>query len=299
MVSVSKKYAIRVFFITTIFGLGLVFLSLNEHSNLNSSTNLQQENSQSLVHKSHKAMSNNPNRFIKDDLLIEVDTDDEVANNIKKTPTKTNSKLISNLDEYVNKFIEKPFDYRRGSGLLPILVGSLLTEGDILQLGMRALPTNLLHKISLDFKRKVVSIDTDQNLVQKYLDLNQTQFHRVYHMTIDEMHAHGRQKLWGMVLVDHSFAQERSLDVQNLANRAKVVLATDSEKRSENIFKYDQRKITDNFKYSCKFSLFQNKEKSSYASTWLLSNYDSMQDFNYILSKISTDFGLKSCDSTL
>jgi hypothetical protein len=205
--------------------------------------------------------------------------------------------LVGQPNKLVDKYIGRPLDYGYGSGLIPLLAAALSTYGDILELGMGTFSTGMLHKIALSLNRTVVSVDSDSAWVQQMLKFQHEDLHKLFLMpTKDDMHKFGRDKLWGLVLVDHIYGGERAMDVKAFSNRAQIVIAHDAERQNEGLYHYEESKIRDNFKYVCKYSLFRNKEKTEYISTYILSNYVDL-DFLYIVfDKITTDFGASACD---
>ena len=229
----------------------------------------------------------------------------ETAAKLKKSPTRVKNsfdfyeELIANPNKYIDKYIEKHMDYFNGSKLIPLLISALSTDGDILELGMDKFSTRLLHKISVDFNRTVISVDNNLERIKLLNQYNTTELHRLIFLpTRDDMHKFGIRNLWGLVLVDHVHADERYKDVLNFANRAKIVLAHEAEKKNEYFYKYEENKVRGNYKYVCKLSVYINPGKTSYISTLIMSNYIDLEHFGFIFDKVKTDYGHVSCDTS-
>ena len=62
-----------------------------------------------------------------------------------------------------------PQDSYYGSNSIPLTAAALLTDGDLLELGMGLFSTPLLHEIAADSDRNLVSIDTDPNWLKKFI----------------------------------------------------------------------------------------------------------------------------------
>lgn len=109
------------------------------------------------------------------------------------------------------------------------------------------------------------------------------------------MNKFGLDKKWGLVLVDHLSGETRYLNVISFAQISQIVIAHDAEKQFEYLYKYKSEKVRRHFKYSCKFSIF-DQTKLRYISTLILSNFVDVVKFKFIFRKVTTDFGLVSCD---
>ncbi|RNA30593.1 family methyltransferase [Brachionus plicatilis] len=168
--------------------------------------------------------------------------------------------LVQNANDVVLKYINLPFDYGYGSNSIPLVVASLMTSGDLLELGMGKFSTPLLHKLAADTNKQVVSIDTDINWVNNFALYNKTKNHKVYCWPsfdqVEKKLGIEENKLWGIVLVDHINATQRAFDAKKYANRAEIVLIHDAEKTVEHGYQYEKNKIREPFKYVCKFSVF-------------------------------------------
>ena len=267
-----KKINARVLFLIFIFTVGLILIllrSINSKAlnwtNSYLAKSLCQLNSTSQLERSH-------------DLFVE---------------------LIADPNKYIDKYIDKPLDYFYGSNLIPLLFSALSTDGDILELGMGKFSTRLLHKISVDFARTVISVDNSLDWIQQLVQYNTTELHSLIHLSsINDMHKFGINKFWGLVLVDHIYGNERYKDVLNFADRAKIVVVHDAEKLNENLYRYEANKVRGHFKYVCKFSVFNNQKQTSYISTLIMSNFIDLKHFDSVFDNVKTDYGHVSCDTS-
>lgn len=202
-----------------------------------------------------------------------------------------------NPNEHILKYVDTPFDYAYGSNAIPLTISALMTEGDMLELGMGTFSTAILNKIAIAHNRKLVSVDTDLNWVQKFATYNNSRNHLILYLpSSKDMSNYGLNNDWGLVLVDHINAAIRPLDAINFANKSQIVIVHDAEAPNEFLYKYEFFNIRSYFKYVCKFSLYKDVDKKSYISTLILSNFIDVSKFKYIFDKINTDYGHVSCN---
>jgi hypothetical protein len=217
-----------------------------------------------------------------------------------KKPYDFYSQLIADPNPIVDQYIKRPLSNDWGSGLVPLLVASLVTQGDILELGMGFFSTALLNKVSTRFNRTVLSVDTNSQWMQKLAQF-ESGLHKFMHAnSTAELHSFGTMDVpgvqWGLVLVDHGLANERYIDVMNFAKKAQLVLAHDAEKSSDSMYLYDRMKVRDSFKWVCKFSVFHDATRTGHTSTYVMSNYVDLGFLNEVFGKVDTDFGSVPCD---
>jgi hypothetical protein len=203
--------------------------------------------------------------------------------------------------DWLYAYVNLPLDFKHGSNLIPLTMATLVTSGDMLELGMGLFSTPLLHKISFDFNRQLVSVDTHLDWMRKFAFYNQTQAHKLYHLPNEKLLSEfGLKKRWGMVLVDHIYAEIRPTNVIKFANLSSIVVAHDTEKANEGFYKYEQAEIRKHFKYVCKFSLYQSANKNSYISTTMLSNFiDLVRVLKPLFDNVRTEYGHESCNENL
>ena len=168
------------------------------------------------------------------------------------------SKLLKNPNEIILKYVDVPFDYAYGSNSIPLAVAALVTNGDLLELGMGKFSTTLLHKIAVDSQKQLLSVDSDINWVSKFKFYNNTKYHKIFSVNnftnIEHKFGLSKKKMWGVVLVDHINAVQRAFDAKFYAQRAEIVIVHDAEKQGESGYKYEVNGLRSPFKYYCKLT---------------------------------------------
>jgi hypothetical protein len=210
--------------------------------------------------------------------------------------SKLYQKILNDPMKYIRKYVKLPFDYGFGSNSIPLTITSLLTTGDVLELGMGFFSTPLLHNVTSDYSRQLISVDTKFEWLSKFLDFNNTKSHRVYLVNTETIVNYGLDKKWGLVLVDHSTAGTRYLNIISMADKAQVVVAHDAEKPSDHMYKYEEKNVKKFYKYACKFSIYTSEDNSWYYSTLILSNWYDVRILRPIFDQVYTDYGHFSCD---
>jgi hypothetical protein len=225
----------------------------------------------------------------------------EIIKNIKivqSTPTNEQlyKDLLENTNDVILKYINLPFDYRYGSNSIPLTIAGLLSDGNFLELGLGMYSTPLLHKLAVEKNKQVVSIDTQVDWANRFKFYNLTKSHRIHIMDMEQMCAFGLEKNWGLVLVDHLSGENRYLNMIKFSNISQIVIGHDAEKWFEHYYKYETNKIKSYFKYSCKFSIY-DESRITYVSTLILSNFIDVSSFKVIFDKVASDYGHVSCDN--
>lgn len=221
---------------------------------------------------------------------------------INHTSTSMFDCLLKDPNSFILKYVQVPFDLSYGSNSIPLTVSCLIAEGNYLELGMGSFSTPLLHKIAADYNRVTFSVDTDQEWVKKFISYNTSRNHRLFYVNNYE---NLEQKLGfnltqlGVVLVDHIDAGRRAEHAKQFCNRSKIVIVHDAEKRNDGFYRYEKIFLRSYFKHACKFSLFQNEQKTFYISTLILSNYVDLNQFESIFNKIKSDYGHVACNLNL
>lgn len=122
--------------------------------------------------------------------------------------------LAKNPEEIVFKYVNLPLDYSYGSNSIPLAVAAYISSGELLELGMGMFSTPILHRVAVDLKRKLISVDTIADWVSKFKGYNSSDYHKLYYIPGDEnIHNYGLDREWGMVLVDHKLGETRYKDV--------------------------------------------------------------------------------------
>lgn len=207
--------------------------------------------------------------------------------------------LLNRPNDLIYKYVHLPLDMKYGSNSIPLTVATLLTSGDILELGMGMFSTPLLHNIATDQKRQMVSIETNYDWLQKFIIYNKTINHKIYRLNSFKLNYYGLDKHWGLVLVDHIYNTKRSSNVINFSKRAQIVVVHDAEKSQEDFYHYEKNKLQGYFKYACKFSIYSESTQSEYISTLILSNFVNLDKLSDIFNKVITSYGHVACDLNL
>lgn len=211
--------------------------------------------------------------------------------------------LDNDPNELIYAYIPLPIDYFYGSNLIPLTLIALITPPNhaFLELGMGLFSTPLLHRISHDQNRTLVSVDTDLAWISKFLPYNQTRLHRLFHVP-NELLRFGldRTDRWGLVLVDHMMVRDRAQSAIDFANLSLVVVVHDTEAPSDVNYNYSMSKMLESFKYTCKFSLYRGvkrEDPNNYISTTVLSNFIDLDKWlKPMMLAVKTDHGHESCD---
>ena len=205
--------------------------------------------------------------------------------------------LKSSPNEYILAYVNLPLDYYNGSSSIPLTLAALSSPpGDFLEVGMSLFSTPLLHKIAKDQNRNLVSIDTDLELINKFVLYNMTKSHKLYNIS-DDLNAltnYSRKRDWALVFIDQSRIMQRPQSkIALFAQKAQIVVLHDNEKQSS--------KITEYFSYVCTFTLFRPPEDSSNVSTSLMSNFiDLKAILTPVFQKVITEYGqFTACDRSL
>lgn len=107
---------------------------------------------------------------------------------------KISDSFSENPIETLYRYVSLPIDYKYGSNSIPLAVAALSTKGDILELGMGMFSTPLLHKVAIDQGRKLVSVDTEFEWVEKFAPYNISSSHKVYFLSMDDLMVYGLEK---------------------------------------------------------------------------------------------------------
>lgn len=219
-----------------------------------------------------------------------------------KTLNSSDNKYTKNLfDDPINavyKYVSLPINSDFGSHVIPLTVAALISSNDLLEIGMGIYSTSLLHRISTDLKRKLVSIENDFEWLSKFIIFNQTKYHKIYHISSDELITYGSNKPWGLILIDHIVPKKRFVNAIKYSKIGKVLVLHDAEKTTEINYRYVKYNVLYYFKYACKFSLYQSKDgiNGHYVSTLILSNYINLDKLKDLFSKIPSEFGHLACN---
>jgi hypothetical protein len=185
------------------------------------------------------------------------------------------------------RYLDLPLVDEYGSAVIPLAytILKLQTVGDIIEYGSGIYSTNLLHKITYDLKRKLISLDTDNEWLIKFAIFNETYHHRIYYVGRDDIENHRVNEKWAVAFVDHGVQTRRPANAINLALSAQVVVIHDTNEIRESIYQFIKNGVYDKFKYNCKYTFH-----GGMLQTNILSNFIPLDEFCAELTKLSDYF---------
>ena len=148
------------------------------------------------------------------------------------------------------------------SSHIPMLIKALeLTEGDVLEMGVGMFSTPLLHWMCMVNNRNLYSYEHDNGWIsiKRHFESDN---HKI--IMVDDWDKADIDREWGMAFIDHAPAERRHIDIERLADKAKLIVVHDTEEKNNKTYKYN--KIYPLFKYRYDFKI-----KKPY--TTILSNY--------------------------
>lgn len=142
------------------------------------------------------------------------------------------------------------FESSAAASHIPLLTRIFdISEGDVLEVGTGYFSTLLLHWLAHVYKRSVYSYESDPYWYKRALKAN-SEFHKVYKVgNWDELPGGSPPsgKRWGVVFIDHSPAERRTLEIERFADKADYIVIHDTEPEQEPHYRYS--KIWPKFKY--------------------------------------------------
>lgn len=152
---------------------------------------------------------------------------------------------------------------------LPVLIKTLLiTTGDVLELGTGNYSTPVIHWLCVPHQRFVYSLEYDPKYVQ-FVEGFTDEYHKIEAVPDWDWDKVNIEKEWDVVLIDHSPAERRKVEIQRVANLAKYIIVHDTDWRNERHYHYAD--IYPLFKYR-----YDYRHKPY---TTLLSNFVDLKDF--------------------
>lgn len=159
---------------------------------------------------------------------------------------------------------------RYGTHLPALLQALARTSGPVLELGMGAYSTPILHAVCELEGRELVSIDNDSRIWLWGVPFSSDR-HLLVHTNNWDRAPIDRD--WDVVLVDHSPGERRVVEIRRLANRARYLIVHDTNRRYEKEYHYST--IWPLFQYRLDFA----NSGLSVPSTTILSNFEPLTDF--------------------
>lgn len=133
-------------------------------------------------------------------------------------------------------FFREPKD-RSGSHLPALGAAVLGTEGPIIELGMGRHSTPALHQVAERQRRLVFSFENKIDYMRPWRDMR-SKYHRIA-LVQDWESCPYDLMFWGVAFVDQSPGAARLPALLELAQRAEIVVAHDSEPEEADCYKYD------------------------------------------------------------
>ncbi len=130
----------------------------------------------------------------------------------------------------------------------PVVIKS---EGPILEMGCGCYSTSVLHEICRLDKRKLISLDSNTDWVNKFSSLVDV-FHEIYFVKDWSLYTLIDEMRWGVVLIDHAPEERRRVDIDRLKNNADYLVIHDTEAA---IYKYEP--VLSKFKYRFDYKLVE------------------------------------------
>ena len=154
---------------------------------------------------------------------------------------------------------------------LPVLIKVVNnTDGPILELGMGMYSTPYLHWACKDKERELVSYD----LNSEYFKVNkqyESDYHKVF--LTEDWDKIEIERLWDIVFIDVSPAEQRKELAKRVARHAKFVILHDSDDNVDKLYRYSE--IYNLFKYKYRYNYLAVKP-----NTVVLSNFVNLNFLN-------------------
>ncbi|UJR38416.1 hypothetical protein I4U23_031084 [Adineta vaga] len=158
------------------------------------------------------------------------------AGNELKSTEKSN--FSAEWNETIVRYLKFPLDNAYGSHAIVLLAAAYATEsGAILELGMGSTSTPILHCVSTEQKRFVLSADSDIRWVNHFISLyGNSTLHQMMHVDVQsqmgvewaraDIHS---AATWSIVFIDHRPGPRRQFDLFGYSSRSTLVILHDTE----------------------------------------------------------------------
>lgn len=155
---------------------------------------------------------------------------------------------------------------------LPVLMEVMnRTYGDVLELGPGVFSTPVLHWMCETRKRNLLTIETDKKWLRFCQQYYRTEHHKFLYFENWDLCKDAINKEWDVAFIDHSPSERRVVEISQLANKAKYIVAHDSDPWKDHQYHYST--IYPLFKYRFNF------DKADH-NTVLLSNFVNLDNFS-------------------
>lgn len=154
---------------------------------------------------------------------------------------------------------------------IPILIDALmLTDGNILEMGCGYYSTLIIHNICRHTKRKITSLETDNNWLKKFIDLK-TDWHDFRLVeNWDDFDLTNNNEGWDLVFCDHSPGEKRKDSIRSLRDYANYIVVHDTENDPRANYQFES--VFPEFKYQWTFKRYK-------VHTTILSNKYKLEKF--------------------
>ncbi|CAF2503323.1 unnamed protein product [Rotaria sp. Silwood2] len=165
-------------------------------------------------------------------------------------------RILTEWERMIRKYLKLPLDDNYGSHAIVLLAALYVSQsGPILELGMGATSTPLLHRLALKQKRFLLSADSDLRWINYFSSLtgNNT-LHQLQYVEIKtEMGIEWASsnlayyKNWTVVFIDHRPGPRRQFDLMGYSHQSDIVVLHDTEQSS--LYKYSQGLLLYRYQY--------------------------------------------------
>ncbi|MFC1841574.1 hypothetical protein ACFLYA_00715 [Candidatus Dependentiae bacterium] len=120
-------------------------------------------------------------------------------------------------------------DANWGTHITPLITAVVNTEGPVLEMGCGDFSTPVLHAICSQKKRFLLSAELDLSWMKLFCDL-ECDFHNFEHVkNVREWENVGKDLHWGVVLIDHSPAEQRVKAIKRLRSQVDIFVVHDTD----------------------------------------------------------------------
>ena len=160
-------------------------------------------------------------------------------------------------------YLNYPLDNTFGSHVIPLLASLWATDGAILELGSGWHSTPMVHRLSSQQNRQVLTSDGTYAWLKKFIFLASDR-HDLFFVDTNNTQAKGnlsedvhvvsswgaigeQQQHWGCIFVDHAPAMQRIVELQRLRNNADLLVVHDTEPNHDRVYRV--QKLLNTFNY--------------------------------------------------
>jgi len=155
--------------------------------------------------------------------------------------------------------------FRWGSHI-PVLIEVLrVTKKDVLEVGMGAYGSPILHWICASKDRRLVSYENNK----RYFDLFQNGLNKLHEVfLVEDLFNIDISQEWDVAFIDSAPMEQRTIIASRIANNCKFVIVHDSEAREEKYYHYREI-LYPLFRYNYAYTKFK-------PNTTVFSNFENL-----------------------